>query len=46
MKKKRKFLHLRDTIEGIAADIFDEEVVAPARMIRIFYHHVRYREPR
>ena len=45
-EKEAQFLRLRDTIEGIAADIFDEEVVAPAGMIRIFYHHVRYREPR
>jgi hypothetical protein len=45
-EKEAQFLYLRDTIEGIAADIFDEEVVAPAGMIRIFYHHVRYREPR
>jgi hypothetical protein len=36
-----QFLHLRDTIERIASDLFDEGIATPSGMIRIFQHHLR-----
>jgi hypothetical protein len=40
-KREAQFLHLRDTIERIASDLFEEGISSPGGTIRIFYHHVR-----
>jgi hypothetical protein len=44
-ERERQFLHLRDGIERIAFDLFDELPLLGGKM-RIFYHHVRQRELR
>jgi hypothetical protein len=43
-EREAQFLHLRDTIERIASDLFEEGISSPGGTIRIFYHHVRWRE--
>jgi hypothetical protein len=40
-EREAQFLHLRDAIERLTSDIFDERTATPAGTIRIFYHHVR-----
>jgi hypothetical protein len=35
-----QFLRLRDRIERIASDLFDE-MPKPGAQIRVFYHHIR-----
>ena len=40
-EREAQFLHLRDAIERLASDLFDERTATPAGTIRIFYHHVR-----
>jgi hypothetical protein len=40
-ERETQFLHLRDAIENIASDLFNEGLSAPSGTIRIFYHHVR-----
>jgi hypothetical protein len=44
-EREGQFLHLRDGVERIASDLFDEMSLL-GRKIRIFYHHVRQRELR
>jgi hypothetical protein len=44
-EREGQFLHLRDGIERIASDLFDEMALIGGK-IRIFYHHVRQRELR
>ena len=44
-EREEQFLHLRDGIERIASDLFDEMPLTGGK-IRIFYHHVRQRELR
>jgi hypothetical protein len=43
--RESQFLHLRDRIERIASDVFDEMRTSGGK-IRIFYHHVWQRELR
>ena len=43
--REAQFLHLRDRIERIASDVFNE-MPTSGEKVRIFYHHVRQREPR
>jgi hypothetical protein len=40
-EREAQFLDLRDEIERIATDLFDEALPKPVRMVRIFYHHIR-----
>src|SRR5258705_8701061 len=40
-EREAQFLHLRDTIERIASDLFDEGLATPSGLIRIFAQHVR-----
>jgi len=40
-EREPQFLQLRDAIEGIASNLFDEGLATPSGMIRIFQHHVR-----
>ena len=42
-EREAQFLSLRDEIERIASDLFDEALPKPVRMIRIFHHHLRSR---
>jgi hypothetical protein len=42
-KREAQFLQLRDGIECIASDLFDE-VPTSGGKVRVFYHHVRFRE--
>jgi len=42
-EREAQFLDLRDEVEHIASDLFDEALPKPVRMIRIFYHHIRSR---
>jgi Protein of unknown function (DUF1488) len=42
--REAQFLHLRDRIERIAPDLFDE-IPTPGGKIRVFYHHVWQRSP-
>jgi hypothetical protein len=42
--REAQFLHLRDRIERIASDLFDE-IPTPGGKIRVFYHHVWQRWP-
>jgi hypothetical protein len=44
-EREAQFSYLRDEIERIASDLFDEFAV-PGGKIRIFYHYVRQRELR
>ena len=44
-EREGQFLHLRDGIERIASDLFDEMPLLGGK-IRIFYHYVRQRELR
>ncbi|MFY9955251.1 MAG: hypothetical protein WAK54_19130 [Bradyrhizobium sp.] len=44
-EREAQFLHLRDGIERIASDVFDE-VPTSGRKVRIFHHHVRQHELR
>jgi hypothetical protein len=39
-EREAQFLHLRDRIERIASDLFDEMSMLGGK-IRIFYHHIR-----
>jgi len=39
--KQRQFLSLRDTIERIASDLFDEAPTIQGYVIRIFTKHLR-----
>ena len=41
-ERETQFLHLRDRIERIASNLFDEGMATPSGMIRIFRHHLRY----
>jgi hypothetical protein len=43
-EREAQFLHLRDRIERIASDLFDE--MPTCGKVRVFYHHVRHRELR
>ena len=43
--REAQFLHLRDRIERIASDVFDEKRTSSGK-VRIFYHHVRQRQLR
>jgi hypothetical protein len=40
-ERDAQFLQLRDQIERIASDLFDNTLTKPVRMIRIFHHHLR-----
>ena len=40
-EREAQFLHLRDTIERIASDLFDEGLATPSGLIRIFAQYVR-----
>jgi hypothetical protein len=42
--REAQFLQLRDRIEPIASDLFDEMSTSGGK-ICVFYHHVRQREP-
>ena len=44
-ERETQFLLLRDRIERIASDVFDE-MPTSGEKVRIFHHHVRQREPR
>jgi Protein of unknown function (DUF1488) len=44
-ERAAQFLRLRDKIERIASDVFDE-MPTPGRKVRVFYHRVRQRELR
>jgi hypothetical protein len=44
-EREGQFLHLRDGIERIASDLFDEMPLLGGK-IRIFYRHIRHRELR
>jgi hypothetical protein len=44
-EREAQFLRLRDGIERIASDVFDEMPTSGGK-VRIFYHHVRQRELR
>lgn len=44
--REAQFLRLRDAIERIASDLFDEGMPTRGGMIRIFHHNVRQRELR
>ena len=39
-ERETQFLHLRDGIERIASNVFDEMPTSSGK-VRIFYHHVR-----
>lgn len=39
-EREAQFLHLRDRIERIASDLFDEMPMQGGK-IRIFYHHIQ-----
>jgi hypothetical protein len=39
-EREAQFLHLRDGIERIASDVFDEMPTSGGK-VRVFYHHVR-----
>jgi hypothetical protein len=41
--RETQFMRLRDTIERIASDIFDQRNMSPIETIRIFSKHVRNR---
>ena len=43
--RQTQFLHLRDRIERIASDVFDEKRTSGGK-VRIFYHRVRQLELR
>ena len=40
-EREAQFHALRDAIERIASDLFEEGISSPDGAIRIFYHHVR-----
>jgi hypothetical protein len=40
-EREAQFSRLRDGIERIASDLFDETKPNPVRLIRIFHHHSR-----
>jgi hypothetical protein len=40
-EREDQFLHLRDEIERIASELFERATPKPARLIHIFYHHIR-----
>jgi hypothetical protein len=40
-EREAQFSRLRDGIERIASDLFDETKPNPVRLIRIFHHHIR-----
>jgi hypothetical protein len=42
--REAQFLHLRDRIERIASDLFDEMPTSGGK-VRVFYHHAWRREP-
>jgi hypothetical protein len=42
-ERETQFRRLRDTIERVASDIFDQRSLPPAETIRIFSKHVRNR---
>jgi hypothetical protein len=44
-ERDAQFLHLRNEIEHVASDVFDE-MSTSGGTVRIFYHHVRQRELR
>lgn len=45
VERETQFLHLRDRIERIASDVFDEMPTSGGK-VRIFRHHARRRELR
>jgi hypothetical protein len=40
-ERETQFLRLQDEIERIASDLFAKAKPYPARLIRIFHHHIR-----
>jgi hypothetical protein len=40
-EREAQFVKLRDTIERIASDLFEEVVPGPIGLICIFHHHTR-----
>jgi hypothetical protein len=42
-EREAQFRRLRDTIERVASEIFDQRNMSPAETIRIFSKHVRNR---
>jgi len=42
-EREAQFRRLRDTIERVASDIFDQRSMSPVETIRIFSKHVRNR---
>jgi len=45
VEREAQFLHLRQTIERIASDLYDEGLTTPSGLVRIFQHHVRRHGP-
>jgi hypothetical protein len=43
-EREAQFLRLRDKIERLASDLFNKDPTKPARLIRIFYHHITVRK--
>ena len=41
VEREAQFLHLRQAIERIASDLYDEGLATPSGLIRIFHHHIR-----
>jgi Protein of unknown function (DUF1488) len=43
-EREAQFYRLRDMIESIASDLFDEGTMEAGDLIRVFYHHARHHD--